>query len=204
MLVLANGPGDEASTGVLMASGLESLHVLLVDDNQHMRAIVTAVLAGVGVTQICETRDGADALGLLREWPADLAIVDFQMFPMDGVEFTRIVRNASDSRNPYLPIIMMTGHSERSRVEEARDAGVTEFVAKPLTAKSVLQRVQAVIYHPRPFIRTGDYFGPDRRRRQDPNYVGPRRRASDGDSGAGAAHGRKASGASDQLTWDET
>lgn len=160
-------------------SGLENLRVLLVDDNQHMRAIVTTVLAGVGVRHIRETRDGAEALEALKEWPADVAIVDFQMFPIDGVEFTRMVRNAPDSKNPYLPIVMMTGHSERSRVVEARDAGVTEFVAKPLTAKSVLDRLQAVIYRPRPFVRATSYFGPDRRRREDPAYQGPWRRAAD-------------------------
>lgn len=159
--------------------GLENLRVLLVDDNQHMRAIVTTVLAGVGVRHIRETRDGAEALEALKEWPADVAIVDFQMFPIDGVEFTRMVRNAPDSKNPYLPIVMMTGHSERSRVVEARDAGVTEFVAKPLTAKSVLERLQAVIYRPRPFVRSASYFGPDRRRRDDPAYQGPWRRAAD-------------------------
>lgn len=179
-----------------MSGGFESLRVLLVDDNQHMRAIVTTVLAGVGVKHVRETRDGAEALEALRDWPADLAIVDFQMFPLDGVEFTRMVRNAPDSKNPYLAIIMMTGHSEKSRVMEARDAGVTEFVAKPLTAKAVLDRMQAVIYHPRPFVRTATYFGPDRRRRDDPAFTGPYRRAAD--------EGRKAEVKDDnELQWDE-
>ena len=159
--------------------GLESLRVMLVDDNQHMRAIVTTVLNGVGLVHVRETRDGAEALEVLREWPADLAIVDFQMQPLDGVEFTRLVRQSPDSRNPYLPIIMMTGHSERTRVEEARDAGVTEFVAKPLTAKAVLERINAVIYRPRAFIRTESYFGPDRRRRETPGFTGPWRRNTD-------------------------
>src|SRR6201996_9414720 len=90
-----------------------------------------------------------------------------------------MLRNSPDSKNPYLPIVMMTGHSEKSRVVEARDAGVTEFIAKPLTAKSVLERLQAVIYRPRPFVRTNDYFGPDRRRRDDPAHGGPWRRAKD-------------------------
>ena len=180
-----------------MSAGLESLRVLLVDDNQHMRAIVQTVLSGVGVAQIRETRDGSEALSMLREWPADLAIVDFQMEPIDGVEFTRMVRNAPDSRNPYLPIIMMTGHSERTRVMEARDAGVTEFVAKPLTAKSVLERIHAVIYRPRPFVRTADYFGPDRRRRQDPNFNGPWRRSTDPQASQGKETGR------DEFAWEE-
>lgn len=182
--------------------GLENLRVLLVDDNQHMRAIVMTVLAGVGVRNVRETRDGAEALEALRDWPADVAIVDFQMFHIDGVEFTRMVRTAPDSKNPYLPIVMMTGHSEKSRVVEARDAGVTEFVAKPLTAKSVLERLQAVIYRPRPFVRAGAYFGPDRRRRDDPAYTGPWLRATD--NGAGPANRASKSGAAeDQLQWDE-
>lgn len=176
--------------------GFESLRVLLVDDNQHMRAIVTTVLSGVGVKQVRETRDGAEALESLRDWPADLAIVDFQMVPVDGVEFTRMVRNAPDSKNPYLPIIMMTGHSEKSRVFDARDAGVTEFVAKPLTAKAVLDRIQAVIYRPRPFVRTATYFGPDRRRRDDPAFSGPWLRSTDQDREAKA-------GKADELQWDE-
>jgi two-component system chemotaxis response regulator CheY len=73
------------------------------------------------------------------------------------------VRNSSDSKNPYLPIIMMTGFADRPRVCEARDAGVTEMVVKPVTARSVIDRLTAVVFHPRPFVRTEDYFGPRRR-----------------------------------------
>ena len=162
-----------------MMGGLENLHVLLVDDNQHMRAIVAAVLAAVGVSKLREARDGVEGLEVLKSWPADVAIVDFQMSPLDGVEFTRRVRGSPDSRNPYLPIVMMTGHSERSRVLEARDSGITEFIAKPLTAKAVLERLQAVIYSPRPFVRAENYFGPDRRRRDDPVFTGPWLREAD-------------------------
>jgi two-component system chemotaxis response regulator CheY len=160
-------------------SSLSALQVLLVDDNQHMRAIASAVLQSAGVKKVREAADGGAALEMLREHPIDLAIVDFNMFPLDGVEFTRLVRNSPDSPNPYLPIIMMTGHSERARVYEARDAGVTEFVVKPITAKAILDRIQAVIFRPRPFVKTEGYFGPDRRRTDASNYRGPRRRATD-------------------------
>ena len=160
-------------------SALQSLHILLVDDNQHMRAITSAILQSAGIRKIREVADGAAALESLRDHATDLAIVDFNMFPLDGVEFTRLVRNSPDSANPYLPIIMMTGHSEKSRVVEARDAGVTEFVVKPITAKAVFDRIQAVIVRPRPFVKTDGYFGPDRRRTQPPGYKGPYRRATD-------------------------
>ena len=162
-------------------SSLQALQVLLVDDNQHMRAITSAVLQSAGVRKVREAADGAAGLEILREQSIDLAIVDFNMFPLDGVEFTRLVRNSPDSVNPYLPIIMMTGHSEKSRVYEARDAGVTEFVVKPITAKAILDRIQAVIFRPRPFVKNNDYFGPDRRRTTASNYKGPRRRATDQD-----------------------
>jgi two-component system, chemotaxis family, chemotaxis protein CheY len=168
-----------------MAS-LKALQVLLVDDNPHMLTITSAVLHSAGVTHVTQASDGAAALEVLRREPIDLVIVDFKMFPMNGVEFTRLVRNSPDSANPYLPIIMMTGHSDAVRVYEARDAGVTEFVVKPITAKAILDRIQAVIFHPRPFVRTDGYFGPDRRRTQTSNYKGAMRRRSD-QSGEGSS-----------------
>ena len=160
-------------------SALQSLDILLADDNPNKRAIVSAMLKSVGVGRVREVDDGAAALEALKAHPADMAIVDFRMLPIDGVTFTQLIRSAPDSPNPYLPIIMMTGHSERRRVTEARDAGVTEFVTKPVNAPALLARIEAVIMRPRPFIRGGEYFGPDRRRTQPDNYVGPFRRASD-------------------------
>lgn len=144
-----------------------------------MRAITTAVLQSAGIRKVREAADGAAALEVLREHSVDLVIVDFNMFPLDGVEFTRLVRNSPDSANPYLPIIMMTGHSGKERVYAARDAGVTEFLVKPITAKAVLDRIHSVIWKPRPFVKTEGYFGPDRRRVAPPGYRGPYRRAID-------------------------
>jgi len=160
-------------------SSLAALQILLVDDNPHMRTIASAVLKSAGIRKVIEAGDGGAALQILREHAIDLAIVDYNMFPLDGVEFTRLVRNSPDSPNPYLPIIMMTGHSGKQRVYEARDAGVTEFLAKPITAKAVLDRIQSVIWRPRPFVKTEGYFGPDRRRVTQRGFRGPWRRASD-------------------------
>lgn len=158
---------------------LAALQVLLVDDNPHMRTIASAVLKSAGIRKVLEAADGGAALEMLRQHAFDLAIVDYKMFPLDGVEFTRLVRNSPDSVNPFLPIIMMTGHSGKERVYTARDAGVTEFLVKPITAKAVLDRIQSVIFKPRPFVKTEGYFGPDRRRVTPPNYRGPYRRATD-------------------------
>lgn len=162
-----------------MSAEYANLRFLLVDDNHHMRAIVAAILKGVGVKHVREAMDGAEALQAMREGLVDIAIVDFKMSPLDGVQFTQLVRNSADSVDPFLPIIMLTGFAERNRVFEARDAGVTEIVVKPVTARSLLDRINMVIYKPRPFIRSGDYFGPCRRRRDEPGFSGPYRRGTD-------------------------
>jgi len=163
-----------------MKSDYGRLKVLLIEDNQHMRTIIKAILKGVGICEPREARDGAEGLGILRQYPADIALVDYSMTPIDGVEFTKMVRLSSDTSNPYLPVVMITGHSERSRVFDARDAGVNEFVVKPLTARSMLGRMQTVVMHPRPYIRCKSYFGPERRRRKDLRFAGPFRRGADG------------------------
>ena len=161
----------------MSGSGFENLRVLLADDNAHMRSIVGAVLKSIGIKHIRDCKNGAEALAALREWPADVAMVDFRMEPVDGVEFTKLVRNAKDSANIYLPIIMLTGYADRARVLEARDSGVTELIVKPVTAQAVIARLNAVIFHPRPFVRTDAYFGPCRRRTTSADYKGPERRA---------------------------
>ena len=162
----------------MSGSGFENLRVLLADDNTHMRSIVSAVLKSIGIKHIREAKNGAEALTALREWPADVAMVDFRMEPVNGVEFTKLVRYAKDSVNIYLPIIMLTGYADRARVLEARDSGVTELIVKPVTAQAVIARLNAVIFHPRPFVRTDAYFGPCRRRKSNAAYTGPERRSA--------------------------
>ena len=157
----------------------ELLKILLVDDNHHMRVLLTEILRAIGVKHVYEANDGAEALQVMRSNPIDIIMSDLAMQPLDGIDFVRLLRNSPDSPNPMAPVIMITGHSTQKRVQEARDVGVNEFLSKPVTARGVLERIAQVVDNPRAFVRTGAYFGPDRRRRADPNYVGPRRRASD-------------------------
>jgi two-component system chemotaxis response regulator CheY len=155
------------------------LKILLVDDNQHMRMLLTEILRAIGVRQIFEALDGAEALQLMRQVEMDIVMTDLTMGPLDGIDFVNLLRNSPDSPAPFAPVIMITGHSTMRRVAEARDAGVNEFLAKPVTARGVIHRINLLIEHPRPFIRCASYFGPDRRRRADPEFAGPYRRGGD-------------------------
>lgn len=155
------------------------LRILLVDDNHYMRVLLAEILRAIGVKDIHEANDGAEALQALRNHAVDIVMTDLSMQPLDGIDFVRLLRNSPDSPNPMVPVVMITGHSTMARVAEARDAGVNEFLAKPLTARGVIERLSQLVENPRPFVRTQDYFGPDRRRRADPNFTGPWRRATD-------------------------
>lgn len=74
---------------------------------------------------------------------------------------------------------MLTGNREYRDVEIARRAGVNEFVIKPFTPAALIDRISAVLWRPRPFVVTESFIGPDRRRREDPEYAGPMRRMAD-------------------------
>lgn len=160
----------------MAASTSIPITILIVDDNQHMRGILKELLRAAGVNDIKEASDPVEAFEYMKASSVDLLLVDLAMPLIDGVEFTKMIRTSEDSPNPFLPIIMITGHSERSRVSAARDAGVNEFLVKPVTAKSLIERLTLIVNKPRNFVKSKHYFGPDRRRRPDPNYGGSERR----------------------------
>jgi CheY-like chemotaxis protein len=157
-------------------SSLGSLSFLVLDDNANMAQIVKIVLKSFGATNVYEAKTVGEAFGLCRAHGVDIAFVDYVLPGLDGIAFTRLIRTASDSPNPYLPIIMLSAHTEQHRVKAARDAGATEFCAKPITALEIHRKIMDVVSRPRPFIRSTDFFGPCRRRRNDPAYAGPERR----------------------------
>jgi CheY-like chemotaxis protein len=160
-------------------STFEQLRALVVEDNTHMRTLLRSLLVALGVKQVYEAADGEQAFEALRAYQPDLVLTDLTMKPVDGIDFTRQVRLSEQSPNPYVPIVMITGHTERHRVEAARDAGVTEFLAKPVTVNNLFLRIAEIVERPRPYVRCASYFGPDRRRRQDETYKGPWRRHTD-------------------------
>ncbi|MBS0384783.1 MAG: response regulator [Proteobacteria bacterium] len=161
-----------------MAS-LNDIHLLIVDDNAQMRKLVRALARAGGIVHLSEAETAAQAIEILRAAPVDLVMVDWKMRPVDGLSFTRMIRWNGNSPNPFVPILMLTAHTEASRVAAARDAGVTGFLKKPISTRLFFDRVGSALTDSRQFIRAEDFFGPDRRRAQASWYVGPFRRAED-------------------------
>jgi two-component system, chemotaxis family, chemotaxis protein CheY len=151
------------------------LRLLVVDDNAYMRRIIRMLLQGLGVREVQEAEDGAAGLEAITYFGPDIVLLDWMMPVLDGREFTQMIRQQGANANPYVSIIMLTAHSEMKHVMAARDAGVTEFLAKPISAKALYGRILNAVANPRPFIKTQTYFGPGRRN-ANPTYGGPERR----------------------------
>ena len=126
-----------------MTAPLHALRVLLVDDAPFVISLVRGLLGAVGVSRVTAARNGTEALHLLETTPQDVAFVDWEMEPINGIEFVKAVR-AAGSPAPRLPLIMLTSHAATCRVLEARAAGVNEYLIKPFTASGVLGRLAAV------------------------------------------------------------
>jgi CheY-like chemotaxis protein len=152
------------------------LRFIIVDDNTFMRRMFKALLHGFGAKEVLEAEDGASGLEAFMTYQPDVVILDWEMPILDGLEVTRLIRQPTTSVNPFAPIIMVTGHSEKRRVHMARDAGVNEFLVKPISSKALYDRILAVVASPRPYIKTRSYFGPDRRRGASNTYAGEERR----------------------------
>ncbi|HEV7959399.1 MAG TPA: response regulator [Rhizomicrobium sp.] len=168
-----------------MSRSFENLKILVIEDKEHMRALLRRLLGHIGVRVINEANDGQAALLILRDNECDLILTDMDMAPMDGLTFTRQVRASRAHAN--LPIIMISGHTERAKVEAARDAGVNEFLVKPVTPANLVSRITEIMERPRSFVQAKGYSGPDRRRRQTSDFSGPGRREGDHPNTQGTA-----------------
>lgn len=152
---------------------------LVVDKNPLSAHLIRDILHTLGVTAIRIAENVERARRMLRRDPVDVIITEYHLTPENGLALIDWVRNAPDSADRMIPVIMLTANSEEDYVVRARDMGVTEFLAKPFNVEGLYRRLVAVIARPRAFVNADGYFGPDRRRRQVP-YTGPDRRRTDG------------------------
>lgn len=162
-----------------MGYQFDTISILVVEDNQPMLNLIKSLLATYGVEDVITAKNGEEGFKLFCKFKPDLVITDWMMRPVDGISLTRKIRNDPDSPNQFAPIILMTGFTEQRRVMQARDAGITEFLVKPFNARDLYRRMAQIIEKPRQFVRSEDFFGPDRRRKARDDYTGPKRREGD-------------------------
>lgn len=164
---------------LVSATQLSRMNFLVVEDNMFMLRLISTLMRSLGATQVRTAVDGREAIESLMFEVADVILTDWRMPGMHGREFVKWVRQSPNSPDPQVPILLITGANERADIREARDAGITEFVTKPVSAGSILKRLSVAMQQERAFVHSPVYVGPCRRRRSNGPYFGEMRRASD-------------------------
>lgn len=162
-----------------MSYQFKNITVLVVESTRAMFDLTRAVLQTFGVNQVYSAYGSDEGYDTYCRVNPDLIIIDWLDDPDNGLELTRRIRTEERSPNPFIPIIMMTGYSQKRRVLQARDSGITEFLVKPFTAKALYLKIEQLVERPRHFVSTESYFGPDRRRKSENEFTGPDRRTPD-------------------------
>ena len=158
---------------------LKRMKVLVVDPNSYMRGVVADSLRRLTVTNVVAAASAVEAYTVGRTFKPDVIFVDWDAGRMSGLEFTREVRRNTTGMSRETPIILLAGVIDHGQLMAARQAGINEFLLKPVSAAGVLSRIEEVVLRPRKFIDSRNYVGPCRRRKEDPNYAGPWRRLTD-------------------------
>jgi CheY-like chemotaxis protein len=146
---------------------MEGLVLLVADSNPYLRRLTRMMLTNLGIKSIYEAPDGVTAIEAIRNVNPDVMILDWDMSVLDGREVMRIVRSPGMFPKPNLPIIMLTDRGLHSRVTAAVRLGVNELLLKPVSPKTLQQRLLGIILNPRPMVRAGKYYIPMPRRRVD-------------------------------------
>lgn len=151
---------------------------MVIEDSPFALELTAQALLGFGIKVRHSCSSAAEAIGILRDHPVDLILVDCEMPGMSGYEFVRWLRRSGLEPNAFAPVIMTAAHVRRSKVSEARDCGANFLITKPFSAGTLLERIVWVSRDARPFLEVGDYFGPDRRFRSEP-WKGLERRSEE-------------------------
>lgn len=130
---------------------------LLVDDSRAIRKIVGRMMIDLGF-DVCEADNGISALDVLAgPVSVDLALVDWNMPEMNGVEFLRKVR--ASERWADLPLVMVTSETGLDHISEALAAGASEYIMKPFDRMVVEEKLQLLGFE------TSSQSSPDRQAR---------------------------------------
>ncbi len=124
---------------------LASLAVLVVDDDRPMRALLDEMLAAIGVAEVRAAADSAEALAILRRFPADLVLCAEGAGPEGGFALARQLRRDAAALDRRLPVVMLAAAADPARLAAARAAGASGILSRPVTTRTLHQRLTAAL-----------------------------------------------------------
>ncbi len=120
----------------------KSIKILIVDDYKTMLRIIRNVLRQIGLLNVEEANDGAEAFAMLKQGDFGLVISDWNMQPITGLDLLQQVR--ADDKLCRLPFIMVTAESKIENIVAAKQAGVSNYVVKPFSAETLRSKIDTV------------------------------------------------------------
>ena len=150
--------------------------VLIVDNDAAFVSMAKTALSGVGVSDVRTVASVPEAVKLMAEYPADLVIIEISLPRVNGAQLAKVLRDKWRSPNPDVLIIVVVATSKADALRQACDAGVENFIRKPVSAENLIKRIGSILKRPKRFVSAGGYFGPDRRNPDVIAYSRPERR----------------------------
>ena len=139
---------DPASVPTRAVRSGNTARILVVEDNLTNQKVATGILSRSGYATVV-AENGRAALGLLSEEDFDLVLMDCQMPVLDGYETTRLLRSGSAGvRDPRIPVIAMTANSLAGEREKVLEAGMDDFLTKPVSKTDFLATIRKWLEHP--------------------------------------------------------
>ena len=137
-----DGAAVKPALGRRLAAAAQSLRILVAEDNPINQEVALTILRKHGIWADA-VANGREALRALENVPYDLVLMDLQMPEMDGLEATRSIRDR-DSRviNRSIPIIAMTANAMKADQDKCREAGMDDFLSKPVQPMELLDRIE--------------------------------------------------------------
>lgn len=173
----SSSPSGSPGAAVARIEDHSGRTVVVVDDNPKFLLLLRSMLRELGFTEIFDFTDPQEAFLFTTRVHVDVILVDLVMTPMNGFQLADRVRHADVVVNRVVPIILITGLAGQDNIRKAINHGIDEVLVKPLSVRHLHDRLLGVLDRPRVYIKTpSGYFGPDRRRRENPRYTGPERR----------------------------
>ena len=142
---------------------LETAHALLIESSSQGMDILTQIVTGFGVRGVSKASGIEDAWKLVRMADFDLILCSARHGDGDGYDFIAELRRSALEPNRFTSVIALNGHTPMAGLRKARDCGASFVVAKPISARVLLERIIWIAREQRAFIEASDYVGPDRR-----------------------------------------
>jgi len=152
--------------------------VLVLDSARHSARLLNELLRDLGAQEVVIQASNAMADAAVKRLDPQVIFTDLTGPGLDGLEFARALRR-SDLPSRQAAVIVITAEATAATILASRQAGAHEFLKKPFTVKDLTRRLDAAILRQRDWIEAINYIGPDRRRFNSGDYVGPRKRLSD-------------------------